>query len=177
MGETAAEASELHEAARTARAPLDRFFVRLRVPRLTITAKDLEDREARQAMQTIVDIMAGRQPSAAGAPPREVVRIRGPVDVGALQQIAPQLTTAPLGSVVPWLVNAQMLGTTIEYNGGSANGALAAYRSELLRVFALLETLPMPEFHRVLGSSVNRTLDDALANVLAALRDAAHVAV
>jgi hypothetical protein len=41
----------------------------------------------------------------------------------------------------------------------------------------VLETLPMPEFHRVLSSSVNRTLDDALANVLDALRTAAHIAV
>ena len=177
VGANDRDTRSLIEAARTARAPLDRFFVRLRVPRLTITSKDLEDRESRDAMRDIVDIVSRREASPAKARPPEIVRMRGPVDVDILRQWAPQLATAPLGSVVPWILNAQMLGTTIEYNGGSTNDALAAYRSEMIRVFTLLETLPMPEFHRVLGSSVNRTLDETLGNVLAALRDAAHVAV
>ncbi|MBV9270435.1 MAG: hypothetical protein JO165_05030, partial [Candidatus Eremiobacteraeota bacterium] len=177
VGASATEASTLFEASRDARAPLERFFVRLRVPRLTVSAKDLEDREARQALQTIVRIAVGREPSQGATRPPEVVRLRGPLDAGVLRQLAPQLTTSPLGSVVPWTINAQMLGSAIEYDGGSTNDVLRAYRDELIRVFALLETLPMPEFHRVLGSSVNRTLDDALSNVLAALRDAAHVAV
>ena len=41
----------------------------------------------------------------------------------------------------------------------------------------VLSELPMPEFHRVLTSSVNRTLDDALAAALDALRAAAHLVV
>ncbi len=40
--------------ARAIKAPLDRFFVRLRVPRLAITAKDLEDRDSRFALRGLV---------------------------------------------------------------------------------------------------------------------------
>ncbi len=76
-----------------------------------------------------------------------------------------------------------MLGSRIEYSGGgsgtgrSRSDVLGLYRTELLKVFGVLETLPIPEFHRVLSSSVNRTLDDALGAVLDALRAATPVAV
>ncbi len=77
---------------------------------------------------------------------------------------------------MPWIVNAHLLGERVEHDGGRSD-VLALYRAELVKVFSVLETLPMAEFHRVLSSSVNRTLDDALGAVLDALRAAAQYSV
>jgi hypothetical protein len=42
-------------------------------------------------------------------------------------------------------------------------------------VLSVLSDLPLDEFHRVLTSSVNRTLDEALAQALDVLRGGAHI--
>lgn len=178
-GADARTAQIMENSARNVRAPLDRFFVRLRVPRLTITAKDLEDRDSRYALRTMLDELAGAPAQPLTERPAGVVRLSGQVDVNAIRARLPELESAPLGSVVPWIVSSQLLGTRVEYPSTGSGQAersevLGLYRTELVKVFSVLETLPMPEFHRVLASSVNRTLDDALAAVLDALRGAAY---
>ncbi|HET7814889.1 MAG TPA: hypothetical protein VFL13_11000 [Candidatus Baltobacteraceae bacterium] len=165
----------LQNAAIAIRAPLDRLFVRLRVPRLTITAKDLEDRDSRFALRDLVAAVLAAPAQPLIERGSSVVRLSGTVDPAALRSRYDELETAPLGSVVPWIVNAQLLGTRIEH--ASRSDVLGLYRNELLKVFGVLETLPMSEFHRVLSSSVNRTLDDALGAVVDALRAATPVAV
>jgi uncharacterized repeat protein (TIGR01451 family) len=169
-------AQTVENSSRAVRAPLDRFFVRLRMPRLTVTAKDLEDRDSRFALRALVNEVL--EAPVVPLPERTtgIVRLSGAPDLEAIRAHVADLETTPLGSVAPWVVNAHLLGAQIEYNGGGRSDALAHYREELIKVFNVLETLPMPEFHRVLGSSVNRTLDDALSAVLDALRAAAHVA-
>jgi hypothetical protein len=145
--------------------------------RLAVTAKDLEDRDSRLALRALAEAAIASSPHETGYRPHGIVRFAGEVDVEMLRKRLPELDTAPLGTVVPWIVNANLLGTRVEYNGGGRSDVLGMYRSELLKVFSVLETLPMPEFHRVLSSSVNRTLDDALGAVLDALRAAASFSV
>ncbi|MEO6912446.1 MAG: hypothetical protein ABI182_00320, partial [Candidatus Baltobacteraceae bacterium] len=163
-------------AGKAVRAPLDRLFVRLSIPRLSLTAKDLEDRDSRFALRQAVGALLEASPSGTTAKPAGIVRLSGPVDMNEIAKLQFALESEPLGSVVPWLVNAQLLGETIEYDRSSSD-RLGSYRTELIKVFSLLQTLPLTEFHRVLTSSVNRTLDDGLAGVLETLRDAAHIAV
>jgi hypothetical protein len=169
------QAQAVENAARAVRAPLDRFFVRLRVPRLAITAKDLEDRDSRFALRGLVAAVSEAPADELDARTTGVVRLSGPVDVDALRRRGNELEQSPLGSVIPWIINAHLLGSTIEYNGGGRSDVLGLYRGELIKVFSVLETLPMPEFHRVLSTSVNRTLDDALGAVLDTLRPAAQL--
>ena len=176
LGAPAQVSATFASASRALRAPLEKLFVRLRMPRLTITGKDIEDREGREAMRALVDDLAFA-PSASPQPaPSGMVRIVGGVELDVVRALLPELETAPVGAVVPWLINAQLLGTTI-YHDGERSDDLEAYRAELLNVFSVLNELPIEEFHRVLTSSVNRTLDEALAHVLEALRGAAHLAV
>ena len=161
---------------RAMRAPLDRFFVRLRMPRLAVTAKDLEDRDSRFALRALVDelVLASVQ-----EPPElraGVVRLRGTIDVDLLHSLSGELETAPLGAVTPWVINAHLLGTTIAHDG-TENDSLGHYRGELLKVLTVLSELPIDEFHRVLTTSVNRSLDESLGSVLEALRGVAHLAV
>lgn len=166
----------IENAARAIRSPLDRFFVRLRVPRLSITAKDLEDRDSRFALRSLVTAVLDVQGEPLESRPEGVVRLSGETDPAALRDRASELEQAPLGSVVPWILYAHLLGERVEYDGGRSE-VLGLYRGELIKVFGVLETLPISEFHRVLTSSVNRTLDDALGAVLDALRAAAQYSV
>ncbi len=163
-------------ASRALRAPLEKLFVRLRMPRLSITGKDIEDRESRDAMHNLVGDLTLAPTSVPPQPPAGLVRIEGAVELEVVRALAADLEGLPLGAVTPWLINAQLLGTTVYYDGGKSD-ALESYRAELLNVFTVLAELPMMEFHRVLTSSVNRTLDESLAAVLEALRGAAHIAV
>ncbi len=168
---------------RAIRAPLDRFFVRLRVPRLAITAKDLEDRDSRFALRGLIAAVLEAPPEPMPQRPQGVVRLSGSPDRAALARRAAELEQTPLGSVAPWIVSAHLLGERVDYDGASTgveqthSGVLGLYRTELVKVFTVLETLPMSEFHRVLTSSVNRTLDDALGAVLDALRAAAQYSI
>lgn len=170
-------AQTAENAARAVRAPLDRFFVRLRVPRLAVTAKDLEDRDSRFALRAFAGAILEAPVAPLATRPSATVRLSGAADLEALRRRADELEQVPLGSVVPWIVSAQLIGERVDYNGGGRSDVLGLYRAELIKVFSVLETLPMPEFHRVLTSSVNRTLDDALGAVLDALRSAVHLAV
>lgn len=163
-------------ASRALRAPLEKLFVRLRMPRLSITGKDLEDRESRDALVNVVNDLIFAPSARPERPPDGIVRVEGSVELDVVRALLPELEAAPVGAVTPWLINAQLLGTTI-YHEGDRSDSLEQYRAELLNVLTVLNELPLEEFHRVLTSSVNKTLDDALASVIEALRGAAHIAV
>ncbi|MEO9169819.1 MAG: hypothetical protein ABI282_06410, partial [Candidatus Baltobacteraceae bacterium] len=157
------------------RAPLEKLFVRLRMPRLSITGKDIEDRESRDALRNVLGDLALVPSGSPSAPARDLVRVEGAIELDVVRSLHVELESAPLGAVTPWLINAQLLGTTT-YHDGERSDSLETYRAELLNVFSVLAELPMVEFHRVLTSSVNRNLDEALGSVLDALRGAAHIA-
>lgn len=162
-------------ASRSLRAPLEKLFVRLRMPRLTITGKDLEDRESRDALHALLDLLS-YAPGGTPEPGAEgITRVCGAIELDVVRALVPELDAAPLGAVQPWLINAQLLGTTL-YHDGEQSEELENYRMELLNVLTVLSELPMEEFHRVLTTSVNATLDGALAHVLNALRGAARIA-
>ncbi|HTU68845.1 MAG TPA: hypothetical protein VMF11_00875 [Candidatus Baltobacteraceae bacterium] len=162
-------------AARALRAPLEKLFVRLRMPRLTITGKDLEDRESRDALRDVVESLSFAPTASPAAPADGVVRVAGAVELDVIRTLLPDLESSPLGAVTPWLINAQVLGGIV-YHGADRSEALEQYRGELLRVLSVLDELPIEEFHRVITSSVNRTLDDALTQAIESLRGAARVA-
>ncbi|HTV94060.1 MAG TPA: hypothetical protein VMG98_15245 [Verrucomicrobiae bacterium] len=162
-------------ASRALRAPLEKLFVRLRMPRLTITGKDLEDRESREALRDVVESLSFAPTASPKAPSEGITRVAGAIELDVVRALLPDLESAPLGAVTPWLINAQLLGTTV-YHGNDRSDALETYRGELLHVLSVLNELPIEEFHRVLTSSVNRTLDETLANAIDALRGAAQIA-
>jgi uncharacterized repeat protein (TIGR01451 family) len=169
-------ADALSTAARTQRSPLDRFFVRLRMPRLTVTSKDLEDRDSRHALRSMLDQLVAAGAAVAPDPAPGTVRLEGPLDVARLKSLVSELDASPLGAVAPWVVNAQMLGSTVVL-GDTQSDSLAHYRGEMLKVLTVLSELPIDEFHRVLTASVNRSLDESLAGVLDTLRGAARLTV
>jgi hypothetical protein len=146
------------------------------MPRLAVTAKDLEDRDSRFALRALVDQLVLAPAQNLPDLPSGLPRLEGPIDVDLLRALGAQLEAAPLGAVTPWVIAAQLLGTTIRHDGATYD-ALGRYRGEILKVLTVLSELPIDEFHRVLTTSVNRSLDESLAAVLEALRGVSRLAV
>ena len=153
------------------RSVLDRLFIKLRLPRYALTAKDLEDRPSRDALMELIGAMRNaRSMRDGGQPPQAAtVRISGPVDRDRIVSRLTSLESEALGSALPWLVLAEFLGTTITVDGATSE-VLGSYRSALIAAFANVSALPLEEFHRVLAESSNPGLDAKLADVKAALR-------
>jgi len=152
------------------RSVLDRLFIKLRLPRYALTAKDLEDRSSRNVLMELVGAMRSARSSSDAVPQQDVdVRISGAIDRDRIVSRLTSLESEPLGSALPWLVLAEFLGTTITVDG-AASEALGTYRTALIAAFANVSALPLEEFHRVLAESSNPGLDAKLADVKAALR-------
>src|SRR5579883_3320574 len=102
-GASAQTAQSIENSVHAFRAPLDRFFVRLRMPRLTVTAKDLEDRDSRFALRALVNEVL--EAPVVPLPERTtgIVRLSGAPDLEAIRAHAADLETTPLGSVAPWV--------------------------------------------------------------------------
>ena len=153
------------------RAVIDRLFIKMRMPRYALTAKDIEDRASRAALIDLVhalrDAEAAEDPGAGDA----AVVLEGPIDVDAVVAQLDALETEPLGTARPWLVLASLLpaGTLVPAGGGDA---FAAYRAALVATLTDVAALPSDEFHRVLGNLQNPALDAALRDVRTALRAA-----
>jgi hypothetical protein len=150
---------------------LDRLFLKLRLPRYALTAKDLEDRPSRNALMELIGAMRSARSMTEGAmPPRAAtVRISGPIDRDRIVSRLTSLESEALGSALPWLVLAEFLGTTITVDGATSE-VLGSYRSALIAAFANVSALPLEQFHRVLAESSNPGLDAKLTDVKAALR-------
>lgn len=168
-GEIAAKVAAERDALRGV---VDRLFIKMRMPRYALTAKDLEDRAARSALIELVTALRSAPPAGpAGTPGEELVVLEGAIDRDRIVANLDGLESEPLGSARPWLVLAELLGSTIAWPSGWSD-ALGAYRKALVATLMNVSTLPIEEFHRVLTGSSNATLDAALADVRAALRDA-----
>ncbi|MFN2459074.1 MAG: hypothetical protein ABR591_00065 [Candidatus Velthaea sp.] len=150
---------------------IGRLFMKMRLPRYVLTGKDLEDRTARAALVELVAALRTAQPSAAGDGAEAPLVIEGPLDRERIVAHLEALETDALGTARPWLVLAELLGSTMTWPSGSSS-ALGQYRRAVIATLVTVASLPTEEFHRVLGGSSNAALDAALGDVRAALRDA-----
>lgn len=166
---------KLDEVRESLRGTLDRLFIKLRLPRYALTAKDLEDGTSRAALRDLLDTVAQSRVTASTLPAPTGLRIWGTVDQAVLAGTLPSLEAAPLGSVVPWLAIAPLIGSTIE-GGPLRSDAIGRYRDALVAALNNVAQLPLTEFHRVLISSSNASLDEALREVVRTLRDSLEVA-
>lgn len=153
---------------------LDPLFIKLRLPRYTVTKRDLEGREARAALGELIEAL-GQMTDGHELPPQvEAVRTAGHYDRARVAELAAALATAPLGSVTHWQVLAEFLGSTI-HRFDEKSDALGIYRQLLRSALADVSAMPITEFYRILTSSTNAALDGALQNVVAALRQSLDV--
>ena len=156
------------------RGVVDRLFIKMRMPRYALTAKDVEDRASRAALIDLVNSLVDASPSDENGAGDATVVVEGPIDVARMVPHLEALATDPLGSARPWLVLAELLPSYFVEPAGSE--AMNVYRSSLISTFTNVTALPNEEFHRVLGGTQNAALDAALRDVRAALRDALEAA-
>jgi uncharacterized repeat protein (TIGR01451 family) len=156
------------------RGVVDRLFIKMRMPRYALTAKDVEDRASRAALMELVQALTNAKPADENSAGEAAVVVEGPIDVARLIPHLEPLVTDPLGSARPWLVLAELLPSHFVEPAGSE--AMNAYRSALISTFTNVTALPNEEFHRVLAGTQNAALDAALRDVRAALRDALETA-
>jgi uncharacterized repeat protein (TIGR01451 family) len=158
------------------RGVIDRLFIKMRMPRYVLTAKDIEDRPARSALVDLVATLRTLNSGAIQEMPIETVAIEGALERERLISNLAVLESEPLGGPRPWLVLAELLGEVISWPGG-ASDALGIYRRDLIATFLNISALPIDEFHRVLTGSTNASLDAALGDVRSALRVALEATV
>ncbi len=156
------------------RGVVDRLFIKMRMPRYALTAKDLEDRSSRAALVELIGALRDAAPSDEMPPGEATVVLEGTVDLSRLAPHVAALESDPLGSARPWLVLAEILPSTFVTPRGSE--AMNAYRSALVATFTNVVALPNEEFHRVLAGTQNNALDAALRDLRLALRDALEAA-
>ena len=156
------------------RGVVDRLFIKMRMPRYALTAKDVEDRSSRAALIELVHALVDASPYDENGAGDAAVVIEGPIDVARMVPHLEALATDPLGSARPWLVLAELLPSVFVEPAGSE--AMNVYRSALISTFTNVTALPNEEFHRVLAGTQNAALDAALRDVRAALRDALEAA-
>jgi uncharacterized repeat protein (TIGR01451 family) len=156
------------------RGVVDRLFIKMRMPRYALTAKDLEDRGSRSALAELIRSLETSKPIDEVDAGDAAIVLEGPIDVALLTPHIALLESEPLGSARPWLLLAELLPSTfVVPNGGES---MNAYRSVLIATFTNVAALPAEEFHRVLSGTQNAALDAALRDVRAALREALEAA-
>ena len=154
---------------------VDRLFIKMRLPRYSLTAKDLEDRSARESLLELVQTLESVAPTAP-LPLSGGIHIVGTIDLGDIAAHADGLENEPLGSAKPWGVLARMLGTSLEWDDDRSS-AVGGYRDALIATLNSVAALPLSEFHRVLTTSSNAVLDARLEELKASLRRALDTAV
>jgi hypothetical protein len=140
-----------------------------------IDAADLETTTEREAVIAGAGAALAPDESAGANGGAEIVRVAGLVDAERVHALVTELRASPLGSAIPWILCAELLGTSIEYRGASSV-VLETYRRHLLeRLVSFADQSPQI-FRRWLAAGEERDLDARLAVVLDALRGAAALA-
>ncbi len=147
----------------------------MRLP-ATIGADDLESVEERGALVELADALARTgDADETRLAPQSGVRIAGEIARDRVGALLPELETAPLGSVIPWILCAELLGTEIVYRA-SQSASLQAYRASLLERFASLSEQSPQIFWKALARGEEPLLRERLGNVIDGLRGAAALA-
>lgn len=142
------------------REEFDRLFIKLRLPRYVIAARDIETPSLRSTVEHLMRDAA----SAHGIPPDSptaALALRGAFDPVDLQEIGEKLGNAPLASAVPWSALGRLLPA-------EAPG-FAEYRTLLLETLDGFEPVESEEFIDALGQASTPHLDEALDAMLAAV--------
>ena len=154
----------------------DRLFVKLRVPGLDVEAVDLEDVEMRGALTGVFETLERRAASGASVAPFGASRAR---------YVLQTLADAPLGDAAALRAALALVpappagGGRTGADGGSTDAAggddrvgaaLAGYAGALDGALARYDGAPRSSFDDGLGRRAGDRLDDARAELLAALR-------
>ena len=169
VGATPALDAALRDAREAMNAPIARLVMTLNRPRPVLSGKDIEDGAGRLALRALLDALLtgpgeAEMPVATG----EMRLLAGTVDLDALARTRARLENEPIGAALPWIVNVELLPTTLLVHGEERD-ILSQYRARAAESLDVLCELPVAEFHRVIATHTDRVLDALLDDALAEL--------
>jgi uncharacterized repeat protein (TIGR01451 family) len=142
------------------REEFDRLFIKLRLPRYVIAARDIETPSLRSTIEHLI-----REGSAAhGIPPDSPTAaraLRGAFDPADLQEIGERLNGMPLACAFPWTALGRLLP--------DEPPGFAEYRTLLLETLDGFEPGEKDEFIDALSHASTPRLDEALDAILASV--------
>ncbi len=134
-----------------------------------IEAADLEDSQDRVATLALARAIVASPDESSIPGAQNTPCLTGDVERERIDALLPELQDAPLGSAMPWLFAAELLGTTLVWRTALSD-APAGYRSQLhARLASLAEQSP-EIFRRALVQGDEPGLGGALRDVCDALR-------
>jgi uncharacterized repeat protein (TIGR01451 family) len=139
------------------REEFDRLFIKLRLPRYVIAARDIETPSLRSTIEHLVRDAA----AAHGIPsesPTAACALRGAFDPADLHEIGERLAGAPLASPMPWSALGRLLP--------DEPPGFAEYRTLLLEMLDGFEPTEREEFIDALSHASTPRLDEALDALL-----------
>lgn len=151
---------------------VDRLFVRLRLPDVSVTSGDLETQALRDSLSEVVT-MLGALPRPAPYE-KDGLRLIGAIQSEELAAAAAALRTAAVETAAPWLAMTLLLGSSLERDG-KVVADLRAYRTALRDELAPLQALSADEFiYAVQHAPVKDRLVSAREELLRALSSQAR---
>lgn len=144
----------------TLREEFDRLFIKLRLPRYLIVARDIETPSLRAAVDRLLDEAASAR-GAPGDPPIASLELRGTFSTDELRSLHDRVLSSELASALPWAALARLLPDDA--------ASYAEYRGLLIeRLDALADSEPL-EFVEALQREEDGALDGALDAMCASL--------
>lgn len=145
------------------REELDRLFIKLRLPKYVISARDVETPSLRA---TIVRVLHEAS-DAHGLPqesPTAAIELRGSFDPDDLAELAERLGATPVATALPWAALARLLPNDPQ--------PFAIYRADLIAQFEALAEADAGEFIDALQHGSEPELDAGLDAMCASLNSA-----
>ena len=169
VGATPALDAALRDAREAMNAPIARLVMTLNRPRPVLSGKDIEDGAGRIALRSLLDaLLTGPGETEMPVATGEMRLLAGVVDLDALARARARLENEPIGAALPWIVNVELLPTTLLVHGEERD-ILSQYRARAAESLDVLCELPVAEFHRVIATHTDRVLDALLDDALAEL--------
>jgi uncharacterized repeat protein (TIGR01451 family) len=138
----------------------DRLFIKLRLPRYAIAARDIETPSLRSTIEHLVREAAGARGTPPDSPMAAVI-LRGTFDPAQVRELGERLAGAPLAVALPWSALGRLLPDDPP--------AFAEYRTLLLQTLDGFEPTETAEFIDALGTASTPRLDEALDAILASV--------
>ncbi len=150
----------------------DRLFIKVRLPDFPLEADDIETPELRASLVALVEELATEKNERASV--RSGLRLVETLDREALAMLTAALEQEELATAGAWQTMAQLMGTTLERDGGALSD-FGPYRNMLARELAARAHLSATEFKGSLREPVVPELDEARAALVRVLSEQQRV--
>jgi uncharacterized repeat protein (TIGR01451 family) len=150
----------------------DRLFIKVRLPDFPLGPADVETPELRASLVALVEELAAEKNERASL--RSGLRLAQKLDHAMLAAAVEELGGDNLATAASWRVMAQLIGTSLERDGGIVT-EFTAYRDALVAELTKRAGLDAAAFEASLKDPVDPLLDEARESVVRALAEQQRV--